>query len=211
MMALIHIGGKCYELAHENRNGWNAEMFRDRYSEVLERYDYIVGDWGYNQLRLKGFFRDNNAKASKDSAFSSMTDYINEYCNFGCAYFVLEKVGTAAKEPDDVDLDQEVLPRHRLAAAAGGAALMDGSEALEAVLEEETAIHEAAAAAASPAYEKEQRRKPRQHRRYSGSGNRSGSEQPKRNGREKRQHRDHDTAAPAAQHSKRQPNEAGRS
>lgn len=124
-MALIHIGGKSYEIVHENRNGWNPEAFRDRYSEVLERYDYIVGDWGYNQLRLKGFFRDNHSKATKDSNFSGMPDYINEYCNFGCAYFVLEKKESNKKEPGDYDFDTEELkPRtdarmYRMTESAG--------------------------------------------------------------------------------------------
>ncbi|MFD0961182.1 YutD family protein [Paenibacillus chungangensis] len=104
-MALIHIGGKSYELVHENRDGWNAEAFRNRYSEVLEKYDYIIGDWGYNQLRLKGFFQDGNGKATKDSTFSYASDYINEYCNFGCAYFVLEKKSGGRIEPGDENLD----------------------------------------------------------------------------------------------------------
>lgn len=106
-MALIHIGGKSYEIVQENRNGWNPEAFRDRYSEVLERYDFIVGDWGYSQLRLKGFFRDNHQKATKDSNLSSMPDYINEYCNFGCAYFILEKTISTQREPEDYDLDAD--------------------------------------------------------------------------------------------------------
>lgn len=104
-MALIHISGKSYELIHDNRNGWNPEAFRNRYSEVLERYDYIIGDWGYSQLRLKGFFRDNHQKATKDSAYSSVSDYINEYCNFGCAYFILEKKQGGRKEPGEEDTD----------------------------------------------------------------------------------------------------------
>lgn len=108
-MALIHIGGKSYELIHENRSGWNPEAFRNRYSEVLERYDYIIGDWGYNQLRLKGFFRDGHQKANRESTYSTAADYINEYCNFGCAYFILEKKQGARKElgEEDVDLDLE--------------------------------------------------------------------------------------------------------
>lgn len=123
-MALIHIGGKSYEIVQENRNGWNPEAFRDRYSEVLERYDFIVGDWGYSQLRLKGFFRDNHQKATKESNLSSMSDYINEYCNFGCAYFILEKTQSTKREPDDFDLDaDDQRPRLEasdlLAAAAG--------------------------------------------------------------------------------------------
>lgn len=102
-MAFIHIAGNTYELIVENRNGWNVEAFRTRYSDVLDRYDYIVGDWGYNQLRLKGFFKDGHQKATKDSAFSYVTDYINEYCNFGCAYFLLEKKNSTETIEDNGD------------------------------------------------------------------------------------------------------------
>ncbi len=89
---MIVIGGKGYELILDHKDGWNPEAFRGRYSEVLERYDYIVGDWGYSQLRLKGFYRDNHPKVNRDTAISGMVDYINEYCNFGCAHFVLQKL-----------------------------------------------------------------------------------------------------------------------
>lgn len=85
-------GGNAYRLVRNHKNGWNPEAFRERYCDVLERYDYIVGDWGYNQLRLKGFFRDNHPKATKDTAISGLMDYLCEYCNFGCAWFVLAKV-----------------------------------------------------------------------------------------------------------------------
>jgi uncharacterized protein YutD len=90
---MYFIGGNNYELVHDNKSGWNFEVFRERYSEVLERYDYIVGDWGYNQLRLRGFFKDNNTKGSKEFSIANFQDYLNEYCNFGCAYFVVEKTG----------------------------------------------------------------------------------------------------------------------
>ncbi|WP_055105895.1 YutD family protein [Paenibacillus ihumii] len=88
---MIQIGGRTYELIQNYKNAWDAEAFKQRYSEVLDRYDYILGDWGYEKLRLKGFLRDNHPKANRDTAFSGITDYINEYCNFGCAYFVLQK------------------------------------------------------------------------------------------------------------------------
>lgn len=91
-LAVIQLGGKTFELKYDNKNGWNFEAFRDRYSDVLDRYDYIVGDWGYNQLRLKGFFREGNPKGSKESSIASLQEYIQEYCNFGCAYFVLERI-----------------------------------------------------------------------------------------------------------------------
>lgn len=95
---LIQVGSKTYELIQNYREAWNPEAFKQKYSEVLDRYDYIIGDWGYEKLRLKGFLRDNHPKANRDTAFSGITDYINEYCNFGCAYFVLQKVKETPKE-----------------------------------------------------------------------------------------------------------------
>ena len=91
MLCLIYVGGYPYEVVRDYKNGWNQEAFRGRYSEVLNRYDYIIGDWGYSQLRLKGFYRENHPQATKDSSICSIEDYIHEYCNFGCAYFVLKK------------------------------------------------------------------------------------------------------------------------
>lgn len=99
---MIQVNGKSYEVIQENRNGWDPEAFKQRYSDVLERYDYIIGDWGYNQLRLKGFYRDNHPKVNKDSSISGIMDYINEYCNFGCPYFVLQRVKEVPRDPQAV-------------------------------------------------------------------------------------------------------------
>ncbi|WP_150268966.1 YutD family protein [Paenibacillus tepidiphilus] len=101
---MIVIGGKGYELVLDHKDGWNPEAFRGRYSEVLDRYDYIIGDWGYSQLRLKGFYRDNHPKVNRDTAISGMVDYINEYCNFGCAYFVLQKMKEMPKDSGERDI-----------------------------------------------------------------------------------------------------------
>lgn len=50
------INGHQYELVQEYRDGFEAEKLADRFSSVLTKYDYIVGDWGHTQLRLRGFF-----------------------------------------------------------------------------------------------------------------------------------------------------------
>lgn len=107
---LFQIGGKVYEVMINHKNGWNAEAFRGRYSEILERYDYIVGDWGYNQLRLKGMYHDGQSKIAKESQFSFTTDYITEHCNFGCAYFVLRKVKDMkdVKDPEEAAQYQDL-------------------------------------------------------------------------------------------------------
>ncbi|MHC0038990.1 YutD family protein [Pseudoneobacillus sp. C159] len=89
---MIEVNNVAYEVVKEYRNGFNEETFRARYSDILTRYDFIVGDWGYGQLRLKGFFEDQNPKAAFDTKISTLTEYLYEYCNFGCAYFVVKKV-----------------------------------------------------------------------------------------------------------------------
>ncbi|MCI3920030.1 YutD family protein [Paenibacillus sp. TRM 82003] len=97
---MIWVGGKAYELLQAHKDAWKPDAFKERYSEVLDRYDYIVGDWGYNQLRLKGFFKEGSNRATKDSAIGSLQDYLQEYCNFGCAYFILERVPGKAGSSD---------------------------------------------------------------------------------------------------------------
>lgn len=92
VMGMICISNIGYEIIEERGEGFNEEAFQGRYSDILSKYDYIVGDWGYGQLRLKGFYDDKNQKATFDTKISTLTEYIYEFCNFGCSYFVLKKV-----------------------------------------------------------------------------------------------------------------------
>lgn len=91
---MIELQGKKYELVENHKNGFSEDMLKERYSDILAKYDFIVGDWGYDQLRLKGFYADQNQKAPVDNKISTLDDYLYEYCNFGCAYFVLQKIAT---------------------------------------------------------------------------------------------------------------------
>ncbi|MGI6154916.1 MAG: YutD family protein [Enterococcus lemanii] len=87
------IGARQYQLVANHREAFQLDKLGERYSEVLARYDYIVGDWGYDQLRLKGFFEASNKKALPEQKIDTLEDYLYEYCNFGCAYFVIKRVG----------------------------------------------------------------------------------------------------------------------
>ena len=87
----VKIENQMYEIVMDYREGFNTEAIVERHNTILNKYDYIVGDWGYDQLRLKGFFDENNNRAPFDKKIDFLEDYLYEYCNFGCAYFVLEK------------------------------------------------------------------------------------------------------------------------
>ena len=91
MIDRVEVEGRTYQLVENFKNGFDKNAFIERYSDILARYDYIVGDWGYEQLRLKGFFDDHHAQATRETKISYLKEYLNEYCNFDCAYFVLKK------------------------------------------------------------------------------------------------------------------------
>lgn len=103
---MIIAEGFTYEIIEDYREAFKEDAFLDRYSEILTKYDYIMGDWGYGQLRLKGFFEDRSHKATFDTKIGTMKDYLYEYCNFGCAYFVVKKIGVAPKiVPDEAIIE----------------------------------------------------------------------------------------------------------
>lgn len=87
------MGDKKYRLVLNYRDAFQPEKLSERYSDILNRYDYIVADWGYEQLRLKGFFDSYNRKAPADQRIDALEDYLYEFCNFGCAFFVIERLG----------------------------------------------------------------------------------------------------------------------
>ncbi len=104
---LITLDQYEFEIIVNFREGFDSEALMSRYSEILLKYDYILGDWGYGQLRLKGFFDDRNAKATYETKISTLQDYLYEYCNFGCAHFILKKLGKVKQEQADTDAKQE--------------------------------------------------------------------------------------------------------
>lgn len=76
-----------YTLIENYKNAFTSDSFQDRYTKLLQKYHYIVGDWGHEQLRLKGFYEVGH---KSDATINTLQDYLREYCSFGCAYFVLK-------------------------------------------------------------------------------------------------------------------------
>lgn len=88
----FEINKHSYEIVHNYRNAFDLDKFTDRFSMILSKFDYIVGDWGYDQLRLRGFYDHHNPLYTPDRGVDTIQDYIYEECNFGCAYFVLHNL-----------------------------------------------------------------------------------------------------------------------
>nr|WP_020007835.1 YutD family protein [Salinicoccus albus] len=123
---MITINHMYFELIEDYRDAFDEEQFVDKYSEVLNKYDYVVGDIGYEKLRLAGFFRDSKTKAERDKKFSAIQDYLYEYCNFGCAYFVVRKL---SKSEIREKQEQGELPDPKMGQAADADEISAASDA----------------------------------------------------------------------------------
>lgn len=78
-----------YELLVNHKDAFQVDALADRFSTVLSKYDYIVGDWGVDQLRLRGFYAPENRLYTSERGVETIEDYLFEECNFGCAYFIV--------------------------------------------------------------------------------------------------------------------------
>ena len=71
---VVTIGDKVFHLIHNYRDGFNQEKLEQRYSDIFAKYDYLVGDWGHEQLRLKGFFSSSRKKMPDELKISHLED-----------------------------------------------------------------------------------------------------------------------------------------
>lgn len=91
-----------YELMVNYRDAFDRVELSDRFNTYFSRYDYLVGDWGFGQLRLRGFY-DDKRNVAGELKIGALQDYLDEACNTGCPYFVMHnedaKVITPKRNP----------------------------------------------------------------------------------------------------------------
>lgn len=90
-MTKITLEDHTYEIIKDYKNGYNKEELESKYTDYFEEFDYVVGDWAYGKLRLKGFYDKNNKKCKDFNNFDNLDVYLKENCAFDCAYFVAKK------------------------------------------------------------------------------------------------------------------------
>ncbi len=91
-MKKYKINEKEYELIENYKDGFDLESITEKMTDFFDAYDYIVGDWAYGKLRLKGFCNKKNKIFKKINNFENIKDYIKNDCAYECKYFVLQKV-----------------------------------------------------------------------------------------------------------------------
>lgn len=92
-MKKYQFGNQQYQLLENYKNAFEKDAVEYLYTEYFEDYDYIIGDWSYGKLRLKGFCKKENKRENMINDYAQKEKYIKENCAYDCKYFVLEKIG----------------------------------------------------------------------------------------------------------------------
>ena len=81
-----------YDIEKDDDKVFNLNEVETYFTDYFVPFDYILGDYSYSKLRLKGFYDSKNKKASKINDYKDVDKYIKNYCAFNCKYFILKKV-----------------------------------------------------------------------------------------------------------------------
>lgn len=81
-----------YEIIENYKDGFDFTELELKFTDYFYEYDYILGDWAYGKLRLKGFYDHKNKKCNKINDINHSKLYIKENCAYDCRYFIVKKM-----------------------------------------------------------------------------------------------------------------------
>lgn len=91
-MKKYKINEKEYELVENYKDGFDLDEVNNKVTEYFDDFDYIVGDWSYGKLRLKGFYESTNKKTKIFNDYSKCNEYIKNECAYDARWFALKKL-----------------------------------------------------------------------------------------------------------------------
>lgn len=92
-MEKIRINDVDYEVVVNERDAIDKELLSEKITDYFDNYEYIVGDWAYGKVRLKGFYNSKNKNVKKINDIANLDKYIKENCAYGCKWFELKRIG----------------------------------------------------------------------------------------------------------------------
>ena len=90
-MEKVKLLDQVYSIFRNEKDGFVFEEVEKVITDYFLDFDYILGDWSYGKLRLKGFNRRRNPNFKDINDIDKVDDYLKNYCAFGCKYFILAK------------------------------------------------------------------------------------------------------------------------
>lgn len=90
-MKSINLNEIEYLIEKNYKDCINKEELQSLFTEHFNQYDYVLGDYSYNKLRLKGFFDSKNKKVQKYNDVFIVDEYLKNFCAVDCPYFLIKK------------------------------------------------------------------------------------------------------------------------
>ena len=90
----INVNNNEYEVIENYRDCFDFDELQEKMKDTnyFDDFDYILGDYAYDKLRLKGFYDKNNKNVNDINNYEGVKNYIKDFCSYGCKYYILLKV-----------------------------------------------------------------------------------------------------------------------
>lgn len=86
------INNKKYKVVRNVRDALNVSELEEKFTDYFDDFDYILGDYAYGKLRLKGFNGKSSKKYKPFNDIATLDHYVETMCAYGCRYFVISKL-----------------------------------------------------------------------------------------------------------------------
>ena len=88
----LKIRNITYDVIKDDDKTVDPVKLEEMITDYYDNFDYIVGDWAYGKVRLKGFYESNNKLKKEHNDIKNVDNYIEKNCAYGCKYFILKKL-----------------------------------------------------------------------------------------------------------------------
>lgn len=91
-MNIVLLNNIEYEIIKDYKEGYSKDDVELKLTDYFDNYDYILGDWSYGKLRLKGFCLKENKYFNEINDCNKVEEYIKNNCAYDCKYFILKRI-----------------------------------------------------------------------------------------------------------------------
>ena len=91
-MKTITLNNKKYEIIKDYKNAIENSEIEARLTDYFDNFDYILGDWSYGKLRLKGFCDKENKNFKPLNDIADIDNYIKDNCAYECRHFIIKNI-----------------------------------------------------------------------------------------------------------------------
>ena len=81
-----------YEVVEDKDKMVDTINLEEILTDYYDNFDYVVGDFAYGKVRLKGFYDSNKKDVKSHNNIKNVQDYLKNCCAYGCKYFILKKI-----------------------------------------------------------------------------------------------------------------------